>query len=567
MFIFLGCPVSGYNGDDCYISCSDPDCRKSHVKTGTCQGRDSRYTDHQYGLANRCMCFEDPKELMSCKDEQIDGILWNTTIAGKTLKQPCPSYQKGVATRLCDEHGEWEPPNFINCTNEALMNASALLERIIENETQDQIQETVNNTLRLMKNLTSTTSRISAGDLSSSLSVLEKIVTVTNATGLAIEKEVFYAVIDNILSSDNSNSWTIVSKETEKDPTFLLKNMDRFSKITLQNDNITATKFNGSNFELVINQTKTDETGIRFPEEQSNNVSQNSEEIPTFLELPKQASNDIKAINFVAVLYKTMSDILGSDSNSKEKKGKHAKMSERRFFVNSPILSLTTQADLGVLDPPLNLMFGHTVKNKSTDMHSLCVSWDLNLKKWSQEGCTVNQTYRRRTVCQCNHLTNFAILMRPYTQVTEENPFLKTMSLVGVALSIAFTFLTSLIYVLTWRFVRSDKNVMMLNICGSLILSNTMFISLVEQTANEIACIAITAIIHYLFLVTFFSMLGLGVYYFMSITVNYYALYVGNNFKSKSRVHLFLGGIWGIPVIITSTNLGAFWGKGYHLKS
>lgn len=48
MVFFLGCPVPGYNGDDCYISCSDPDCRKSHVKTGTCQGCDSRYTEHQY---------------------------------------------------------------------------------------------------------------------------------------------------------------------------------------------------------------------------------------------------------------------------------------------------------------------------------------------------------------------------------------------------------------------------------------------------------------------------------------------------------------------------------------
>lgn len=55
--------------------------------------------------------------------------------------------------------------------------------------------------------------------------------------------------------------------------------------------------------ELVINQTKTDETGIRFPEEQSNNVSQNSEEIPTFLELPKQASNDIKGKTKFSSLY------------------------------------------------------------------------------------------------------------------------------------------------------------------------------------------------------------------------------------------------------------------------
>eukprot|EP00105_Crassostrea_gigas_P000533 XP_011412374.1 PREDICTED: brain-specific angiogenesis inhibitor 1-like [Crassostrea gigas] len=515
------------------------------------------------------MYFKDPKELMSCKDEQIDGILWNTAMAGKTLKEPCPRYQKGVATRFCDEHGEWEPPNFINCTNEALVNASSLLESIIGNETQDQIriQETVNYTLQLMKNLTSSTYGIGAGDLSSSLGVLEKIVTVTNATGLPIEKEVFYAVIDNILSPNNSNSWTTVRKETEKDPSFLLKNMDRFSKITLQNDNITTTKFNGSNFELVINRANIDETGIRFPDEQSNNVSLNSEELSTFLKLPKQASNATKAINYVAVLYRTTSDILGSDSNSKGLKGKQGGNSKQRSFVNSPILSLTTQKDLGVLNPPLNLTFGHTVKNTSIEMRAVCVSWDFNLNKWSEEGCSVNQTDHQRTVCHCNHLTNFAILMRPYTQVSEESQFLKTMSLVGVALSIAFTFLTSLIYILTWRFIRSDKNIMMLNICGSLILSYTIFISSVEQTANEVACVAITAIIHYLFLVTFFSMLGLGVYYFMSITVTYYALYVANNFKSKSRVRWFLGGIWGIPVIITATNLGAFWGKGYHLKS
>lgn len=68
------------------------------------------------------------------------------------------------------------------------------MDGIIANETQDKfkIQETVNSTLQLMKRLTSSTSGISAGDLSSSLGVLEKIVTVTNATGSIIEKEVTY---------------------------------------------------------------------------------------------------------------------------------------------------------------------------------------------------------------------------------------------------------------------------------------------------------------------------------------------------------------------------------------
>lgn len=140
------------------------------------------------------------------------------------------------------------------------------------------------------------------------------------------------------------------------------------------------------------------------------------------------------------------------------------------------------------------------------------------------------------------------------------------MSLVGVIISIAFTFLTFVIYILTWRYVKSDQNIIMLTLCGSLVLSYLIFISAVEETGNEGLCIGITILIHYLFLVTFFSMLGMGVYYFISITVTYYAMYVANNFKSKSRLRWFLLGVWGIPAIITATTLGAFNGKDYHQK-
>lgn len=64
----------------------------------------------------------------------------------------------------------------------------AIIEDGLENT--EKVQEAVNNTLQLMKNLTTSTNELSAGDLSSSLDVLEKIVNVTNSTGSAIEKEV-----------------------------------------------------------------------------------------------------------------------------------------------------------------------------------------------------------------------------------------------------------------------------------------------------------------------------------------------------------------------------------------
>lgn len=77
----------------------------------------------------------------------------------------------------------------------------------------EKIRETVSSTLQMMKNLTSSTNQISAGDLSSSLDILEKIVHVSNSTGSHIEKKAFYDVIDNVLSTNNTKSWTTVSKK------------------------------------------------------------------------------------------------------------------------------------------------------------------------------------------------------------------------------------------------------------------------------------------------------------------------------------------------------------------
>lgn len=288
----------------------------------------------------------------------------------------------------------------------------------------------MNNTLQAMQNLTSSKNEISSGDLSSSLDILEKIVNVTNSTGSIIQKEVFYAVVDNVLSSNNTRSWSTVSKESEKDASSLLKTMERLSDIVIQNDNITTTQFSGSNFELKIDKTNIDQREIRFPDQTSINLSRHLEDTSTFLELPKQGGHAEKAINYVAVIYKTMSDILPSDLHRDENEDKEKASSKKQQFVNSVVLSLTPQTDLGELDPPLNLTFKHVNQIESKGMQVICVSWDFAISKWTERGCKMKQSDQSTTECQCNHLTNFAILMRPYSVIVKDKQSLKTMSLV-----------------------------------------------------------------------------------------------------------------------------------------
>ncbi|XP_062574162.1 adhesion G protein-coupled receptor B1-like isoform X2 [Saccostrea cucullata] len=512
-------------------------------------------------------------EQIRCADDEFDNIKWKSMIAGITKMESCPEYQKGTATRYCNFEGVWEFPDFFNCTDVALVNANEDLDSIIADGTTKNVDETVNNMLVKMKNLTSQSSVLSAGDISSSLDILEKIVNVTNMTGANVEKEAFFAVVDNVLSTNNTKYWTAVSEKTEKDASSLLKNMDRMCEVVLKKENITTSIFKGKNFEVSVDKTKVDEKGIVFPEKKEktpNDTSTDTEEYSTFLELPKQTNKIKKPITYVAVIYRTISDILPTDSDSNTEENSNGvtegKEKKKKEFVNSEILSLTTQTDLGILYPPLNLAFQHKLENESADVQAACVSWDFTTNKWSEEGCKVNSTNNKRTVCQCNHLTNFAILMRPYTPEKEDRVSLKTFSLVGVIISIAFTVLTFVIFILTWKQIKSDQNIMLLNLCGSLVMSYIVFIAAVEKTENEGVCIFITALIHYLFLVTFFCMLSMGIYYCMSITVTFYAMYVANNFKSKSRVQWFLLGSWGIPLIIAAITLGAFWENGYHLK-
>lgn len=418
-------------------------------------------------------------------------------------------------------------------------------------------------TLHMMNDTTSPTKEISVEVLNSTLDIFETIV---NITGPAIEKEVLYSVIDNILSANNSKSWSTLIEEEGKGASFVLKNMDKLNEILMESSNVTSTRFYGSNLELELNSTNLDEKSIRFPEVSSSHTSDNANEMSTFLELPKQNINSSKEIQYVAIIYKIQPELLSPDRPRKEKLDNQTGESKTKTVVNSAILSLTTQIDVGILDPPLALTFKHIVNDEPNKLHQLCVSWDFKASKWTERGCKVKQSGHQTTVCLCNHLTNFAILMRPYSPV-KESDILKTMSFVGVVLSIAFAFITFLFYIMTWRYIKSEQNIMMLNMCGALIMSLVMFITLVEKTSDGNFCVAITAIIHYLLLVTFFSMLGIGVYFFMSITVTYYAMYVANNFKSKPRIHWFRIGVWGLPALITATNLGVFWGKGYHLKN
>lgn len=61
------------------------------------------------------------------------------------------------------------------------------------------------------------------------------------------------------------------------------------------------------------------------------------------------------------------------------------------------------------LSAPLELTLRHLQSENITN--GRCAFWDIKRSDWSTSGCETVATNRTHTVCRCNHLTNFAVLV------------------------------------------------------------------------------------------------------------------------------------------------------------
>jgi len=75
----------------------------------------------------------------------------------------------------------------------------------------------------------------------------------------------------------------------------------------------------------------------------------------------------------------------------------------------------------------------------------------LQYGNWSKKGCTKNEDHsdNSKTVCECNHLTHFAILLSPrppkYSRPVELS--LSYISYIGVAVSLLAMFVTAFTFI------------------------------------------------------------------------------------------------------------------------
>lgn len=81
--------------------------------------------------------------------------------------------------------------------------------------------------------------------------------------------------------------------------------------------------------------------------------------------------------------------------------------------LNSRIISASLGRGRHIeLERPVTIQLRH-LEDPSTLKEPVCVFWDYEVHGWSDSGCRLVETNQTYSTCQCDHLTNFAVLMRP----------------------------------------------------------------------------------------------------------------------------------------------------------
>ncbi|KAK5884859.1 hypothetical protein CesoFtcFv8_018636 [Champsocephalus esox] len=85
---------------------------------------------------------------------------------------------------------------------------------------------------------------------------------------------------------------------------------------------------------------------------------------------------------------------------------------EQSYKINSKVVTVTvSNRNTSHLKEPVILTFDHL--KQSNELSHTCVFWDSSKEggSWSARGCSVLTSNPNYTVCSCNHLSSFAVLM------------------------------------------------------------------------------------------------------------------------------------------------------------
>ncbi|CAO2610414.1 Adhesion G protein-coupled receptor G3, partial [Lemmus lemmus] len=158
--------------------------------------------------------------------------------------------------------------------------------------------------------------------------------------------------------------------------------------------------------------------------------------------------------------------------------------------------------------------FSH--QRQSPNVILTCVFWNVVKGDWDSQGCST-ELGDERTVCHCDHLTFFALLLRPTLDLATAQT-LTRISQAGCGVSMIFLAFTIVFYVALrlslQRFKSEDTPKIHMALSSSLFLLNLTFLINVGSSSQgpPSSCWMRAAIFHY-FLLCVFTWMGMEAFH------------------------------------------------------
>uniref|UniRef100_A0A8C9NHH7 Adhesion G-protein coupled receptor G6 n=2 Tax=Serinus canaria TaxID=9135 RepID=A0A8C9NHH7_SERCA len=206
------------------------------------------------------------------------------------------------------------------------------------------------------------------------------------------------------------------------------------------------------------------------------------------------------------------------------------------------------------------------------DPKPTCVFWDMNKNGgsggWNPAGCQVDaESNENETVCLCNHLTHFGVLMdlqRTVTQIDPQNTKVLTfITYIGCGISAIFSAATLLTYIAFEKLRRDYPSKILMNLSTALLFLNLIFLldGWIASFDIDGLCIAVAALLHFFLLATF-TWMGLEAVHMYIALVKVFNTYI----RRYILKFCIIG--WGLPALViaivlasANTNASHIYGK------
>ncbi|XP_071623869.1 adhesion G protein-coupled receptor B2 isoform X9 [Heliangelus exortis] len=529
-------------------------CEGTGVQGYPCEG-----TGEEVKTCNEKKC---PAYHEMCKDEYVMLVTWKKTAAGEVIYNKCPPNATGSASRRCllSPHGVayWGVPSFARCVSHeyrylhlSLREHLAKGQRVLAGEGMSQV---VRSLLELMARKT-----YYSGDLLFSVEILRNVTdTFKRATYTPSSEDVqrFFQVVSYMVDAENREKWED-AQQVSPGSVHLMKVVEDF--IHLVGDALKD--FHSSlivtdNLVISIQREPVSavSSDINFPMKGRRGMKDWARSSEDKLFIPREvlslaSAEADESSHFVigAVLYRTLGLILPPPRTP--------------LAVTSKVLMVTVRPPTKPAEPLVLVELSHIINGTT---HPQCVTWDYSrmdagLGNWDTESCQTLETLPAHTKCQCRQLATFAVLAQlPRDLAMDPSGTPSVPLMIGCAVSCMALLTLLVIYATFWRFIKSERSIILLNFCVSILASNILILVGQSQMLSKGVCTMTAAFLHFFFLSSFCWVLTEAWQSYLAVIGRIRTRLVRKRF-------LCLG--WGLPALVVAVSVGFTRTKGYGTAS